>query len=76
MKTYYSLVTTIKYNVYSGNQWVLYNDAQLFADKIRYLTGKCLSGVMIWALDQDESSQNYKQLAKTSFLHTGDPSRL
>lgn len=54
VKTYYDPVTTVKYNVYNGNQWISYDDAQSWQDKIRYLTGKCISGVMIWALDQDD----------------------
>ncbi|KAL4972144.1 hypothetical protein BDW66DRAFT_163117 [Aspergillus desertorum] len=56
VEIYYDPVTTVKYNVYNSNQWVSHDDAQSFADKIRYLAGKCLSGVMIWALDQDDST--------------------
>lgn len=58
MQTYYDRVSTVKYNVYNGNQWVSYDDAQSWADKMAYLTSKCLSGVMIWALDQDDAMYN------------------
>lgn len=44
----------MKYNVFNGNQWVSYDDEESWADKMRYLTGKCLSGLMIWAIDQDD----------------------
>ncbi|KAJ6024672.1 hypothetical protein N7540_005469 [Penicillium herquei] len=54
VQTYYDPVSTVKYNVYNGNQWISYDDAQSWQDEVRYLTGKCISGVMIWALDQDD----------------------
>lgn len=53
MATYYDPVTTVKYNVYNGNQWVSYDDAQSWGDKMDYLTSRCLGGIMIWAIDQD-----------------------
>lgn len=51
--TYYDPVTTVKFNVYNGNQWVSYDDAQSWGDKMEYLTSHCLGGLMIWAIDQD-----------------------
>ncbi|KAL4745602.1 glycoside hydrolase superfamily [Aspergillus terricola var. indicus] len=54
VRTYYDPVSTVKYNVYNGNRWISYDDAQSWQDNMRYLTGKCISGVMIWALDQDD----------------------
>lgn len=54
VQTYYDPVSTIKYSVYNGNQWISYDDAQSWQDKMRYLTGKCITSVMIWALDQDD----------------------
>ncbi len=51
--TYYDPVSTVKVNVYNGNQWISYDDQQSWADKMAYLTGHCISGVMIWAIDQD-----------------------
>ena len=51
--TYYDPVTTVKVNVFNGNQWISYDDEQSWADKLAYLTGHCISGVMIWAIDQD-----------------------
>ena len=51
--TYYDPVSTVKVNVFNGNQWISYDDEQSWADKLAYLTGHCISGVMIWAIDQD-----------------------
>ncbi|KAK0717316.1 hypothetical protein B0T26DRAFT_675641 [Lasiosphaeria miniovina] len=51
--TYYDPVSTVKVNVFNGNQWISYDDEKSWADKLAYLTGHCLSGLMIWAIDQD-----------------------
>jgi GH18 family chitinase len=53
VQTFYDPIATVKYNVYEGNQWVSYDDAQSFDDKKKFLSSLCLSGVMIWAIDQD-----------------------
>lgn len=47
--------------MYDGNQWISYDDEQSFSDKERFLSGRCLSGLMIWAIDQD--TQNHDALA-------------
>ncbi|KAH8889137.1 hypothetical protein GQ53DRAFT_653194, partial [Thozetella sp. PMI_491] len=51
--TFYDPVTTVKVNVFNGNQWISYDDEESWADKLAYLTRHCISGVMIWAIDQD-----------------------
>lgn len=51
--TYYNPISTVKVNVFNGNQWISYDDEESWADKLAYLTGHCISGVMIWAVDQD-----------------------
>ena len=55
VRTYYDPNTTVKYNVYGGSQWISYDDAQSFHDKLKHLSERCLSGLMIWAIDQDTS---------------------
>jgi GH18 family chitinase len=55
VQTFYDPVSTVKFNVFNGNQWVSYDDEQSFTDKKAYLTSHCLSGAMIWAIDQDDS---------------------
>lgn len=52
-QTFYDPKSTVKYNVFDGNQWISYDDAQSFLDKKKFLSSKCLSGLMIWAIDQD-----------------------
>lgn len=59
--TKYDASSTVKYNVYDGNQWISYDDEQSFFDKKKFLSGRCLSGLMIWAIDQDTQSHNALQ---------------
>ncbi|KAL8729755.1 MAG: hypothetical protein Q9181_004891 [Wetmoreana brouardii] len=59
--TFYDPKSTVKYNVYNGNQWISYDDQQSFFDKKKYLTSRCLGGLMIWAIDQD--NQNHDALS-------------
>ncbi|KAK4991486.1 hypothetical protein LTR66_006539 [Elasticomyces elasticus] len=54
--TFYDEQSTVKYNVYEGNQWISYNNKQSFFDKKKFLSGRCLDGLMIWAIDQDTQS--------------------
>lgn len=60
VQTFYDQESTVKYNVYDGNQWISYDDQQSFFDKKKFLTGRCLGGLMIWAIDQD--TQNHDAL--------------
>lgn len=59
--TFYDQKSTVKYNVFNGNQWISYDDQQSFLDKKKYLTSRCLGGLMIWAIDQD--TQNHDALS-------------
>ncbi|WQF83340.1 Putative glycoside hydrolase family 18, catalytic domain, glycosyl hydrolase family 18 (GH18) active [Colletotrichum destructivum] len=54
--TFYDAENTVKYNVFEGTQWVSYDDAQSFRDKLDRLAERCLSGLMIWAIDQDTAN--------------------
>jgi chitinase len=56
--TEYDPETTVKYNVYQGSQWISYDDAQSFNDKKKFISKRCLSGWMIWAIDQDDGEFN------------------
>ncbi|KAH8891138.1 hypothetical protein GQ53DRAFT_687387, partial [Thozetella sp. PMI_491] len=53
VQTYYDANNTVKWNVFGGSQWVSYDDAQSWSDKKARLSERCLSGIMIWAIDQD-----------------------
>ena len=52
-QTYYDAKSTVKYTTYEYSQWISYDDEQSFYDKKTFLSSRCLSGFMIWALDQD-----------------------
>ncbi|KAI9892808.1 MAG: hypothetical protein M1814_000967 [Vezdaea aestivalis] len=53
IETHYDAQSTVKYIVYNGNQWISYDDAESFLDKKKFLSTRCLSGLMVWAIDQD-----------------------
>ncbi|KAJ9481815.1 hypothetical protein VN97_g11646 [Penicillium thymicola] len=55
--TYYDGKSTTKYMTYLSDQWISYDDEESFTDKKKFLTSQCLSGLMIWAIDQD--TQDY-----------------
>ena len=40
---------------WGGDQWVSYDDLPTFKMKIDYANEVCLGGVMVWAVDQDDS---------------------
>ncbi|RYP19213.1 hypothetical protein DL767_009698 [Monosporascus sp. MG133] len=50
---FYEKNTTVKWNVFEASQWVSYDDWESFPDKLDKLASRCLSGLMIWAIDQD-----------------------
>ncbi|KAL4941641.1 glycoside hydrolase superfamily [Aspergillus oleicola] len=53
IKTYYDPVSIVKYNVYNGTNGSP-TTMRSHGRTMKYLTGKSFSGVMIWALDQDD----------------------
>lgn len=61
VQTFYDEKSTVKYNVFDSTQWVSYDDAQSFTDKKKFLSSRCLNGLMIWAIDQDD--QQYDALS-------------
>ncbi|KAK1841138.1 Killer toxin subunits alpha/beta 1 [Colletotrichum chrysophilum] len=56
VQTFYDPDTTVLYNVFEGSQWVSYDNAVSFKAKLERLSSRCLSGLMIWAIDQDTSN--------------------
>ena len=40
--------------VWNGDQWVSFDDAQTFGMKYHYANGKCLGGLMVWAVSTDD----------------------
>lgn len=45
----------VKYIVWNTNQWVSYDDADTFKQKVDYANGKGLGGIMVWSADQDDA---------------------
>nr|GAT44459.1 predicted protein [Mycena chlorophos] len=45
----------VKYLVYNTNDWISYDDQQTLQMKLQYANGICLSGTMVWSLDQDDT---------------------
>ncbi|EEA19154.1 bacteriodes thetaiotaomicron symbiotic chitinase, putative [Talaromyces marneffei ATCC 18224] len=43
----------VNYLVWGGNQWISFDNAQTFQQKVDYANSVCLGGAMIWAVDQD-----------------------
>ncbi|KAI8228514.1 hypothetical protein K4K54_002151 [Colletotrichum sp. SAR 10_86] len=56
VQTFYDPDTTVLYNVFEGSQWVSYDNAVSFKAKLERLSRRCLSGPMVWAIDQDTSN--------------------
>ncbi|KAF1992251.1 glycoside hydrolase family 18 protein [Aulographum hederae CBS 113979] len=57
-ETFYDSISTVKYNVFDGTQWVSYDDEQSFMDKKRVLSSRCIGGLGIWAIDHDDAQYN------------------
>ncbi|KAK5655844.1 hypothetical protein OQA88_5383 [Cercophora sp. LCS_1] len=70
VRTYYNQETTVKYNVYGGSQWISYDDAQPFHDKLERLSERCPPGLMIRAIDQDTSQWDAMEGLFGDYSHT------
>ncbi|KAK3390167.1 glycosyl hydrolases family 18 protein-like protein [Podospora didyma] len=46
-------VAAVKYITWNQNQWVSYDDAETFKQKIEWANNEGLAGLLIWAIDQD-----------------------
>lgn len=53
-KATYDEVAKVNYIVYGQNNWISYDDARTFQDKIDFANERGLSGIMIWAIDLDD----------------------
>lgn len=45
----------MNYLVYGQNNWISYDDKRTFQDKIDFANKRGLNGLMIWAIDLDDS---------------------
>ncbi|KAG5798604.1 hypothetical protein H9Q69_002344 [Fusarium xylarioides] len=62
-----------RYLVYAGNSWISYDDPSTIQAKIDYANKIGLSGVMIWAIDLDDSSlESLRAVSDPSLLDSVD----
>ncbi|KAE9377607.1 glycoside hydrolase family 18 protein [Stipitochalara longipes BDJ] len=48
----------VKWITWNSNQWVSYDDADTFKQKRDFANSRCLSGLMVWAMDQVDQTAN------------------
>lgn len=53
-KPTYDKEAKVNYLVYGQNNWISYDDARTFQDKIDYANNMGLDGLMMWAIDLDD----------------------
>ncbi|KAF6515930.1 hypothetical protein HZS61_004671 [Fusarium oxysporum f. sp. conglutinans] len=53
--SYHDKTAAVRYFVYNDNSWISYDDKETFKSKIEYANEMGLSGLMIWAIDQDDN---------------------
>ncbi|KAI0897338.1 glycosyl hydrolases family 18-domain-containing protein [Annulohypoxylon nitens] len=53
LKPYYDKDAAVKWITWNQDQWVSYDDAETFKQKIEWANNEGLSGLLIWAIDQD-----------------------
>ncbi|KAM0384982.1 hypothetical protein ACHAQC_011832 [Fusarium culmorum] len=54
--SYHDRTAAVRYLVYGDNNWISYDDPETFQAKIDYANKMGLSGLMVWAIDQDDST--------------------
>ncbi|RWQ96642.1 glycoside hydrolase superfamily [Paecilomyces variotii] len=55
---YVNTTAAVSYMVYNGKNWVSFDDATTFAAKIEYANKIGLNGLMVWAIDLDDTNLN------------------
>lgn len=48
----------VKWITWDKNQWVSYDDGDTFKQKVDFANSRCLGGMMVWAMDQVDQTQN------------------
>ncbi|RSM03030.1 hypothetical protein CEP52_007639 [Fusarium oligoseptatum] len=54
--SYHDKEAEVRYLVYNGDSWISYDDESTFKAKIEYANKMGLSGLMVWAIDQDDNN--------------------
>lgn len=59
LKPVWDKVAGVKWITWSQNQWISYDDGDTFKQKVDFANSRCLGGMMVWAMDQvDQSEEN------------------
>lgn len=58
LKPVHDQVAGVKWATWNNNQWVSYDDADTFKQKRDFANSRCLSGLMVWAMDQVDQTAN------------------
>ena len=59
LKPDYDAKANVKWITWDTNQWVSFDDDQTFKAKKDFANGRCLGGLMVWAMDQvDQTAPN------------------
>lgn len=64
LKPVHDKEAAVKYVVYNGNQWVSYDDAETFQQKVDWANKQGIGGSLIWASDAGKST-----LSRAGFQH-------
>ncbi|XEV07561.1 hypothetical protein FSHL1_012848 [Fusarium sambucinum] len=57
-KPVYDKDAKVNYLVYGDNNWISYDDERTFKDKVDFANKRGLSGLMMWAIDLDDSKHS------------------
>ncbi|RDH25460.1 hypothetical protein M747DRAFT_311300 [Aspergillus niger ATCC 13496] len=58
-KIIYDKDAAVKMIIWDNNQWVSYDDIDTFKLKADFARGKCLGGLMVWAVSHDHTNGTY-----------------
>jgi GH18 family chitinase len=73
-KPIYDKEAKVNYLVYGQNNWISYDDKRTFQDKIDFANDRGLNGLMIWAIDLDDSKHSaLSALTGTNVTADTDP---
>lgn len=57
-KPVYDKVAKVNYMAYCDNNWISYDDARTFKDKVDFANKRGLNALMMWAIDLDDSRRS------------------
>lgn len=58
--------------LYNGDKIVLYDDAQVFSEKVDYIFENGLGGIMFWEFNEDDTGELVRAIADAAIRHDPD----